>query len=303
MLACRRLCKRELTREDIIVSDSLLMRFCSRICQLYGDDVATPNMHMHAHMASFIKDYGPSHAFWLFSFERYNGLLGMQPNNNKAIEIQLMRRFLRDGMHLNLLQESNSRDLHDTFYDVVGKHALDFDSLKVTGDCSDCSYLEPPKYTMSALGKDEKQVLLCERSPEYCGRLTLHDLPSCVKRYDHVRINNNKLTSKDYVLAKPLFMFPGDSEIVSRPAEIVHFVKHTFVVDGDCKSSLFAVVQWPLNHPRKDAMGKPVEIWCKCLYEPFIKNVFVPVDSITCRVMHAYEPIDGEEVLVVIPMV
>ena len=105
------------------------------------------------------------------------------------------------------------------------------------------------------------------------------------------------------MLAKPLFMFPGDSEIASRPAKIVHFIKHSLAVGGECKSSLFAVVQWPLNHSRKVAMGKPVEIWCKCLYEPFIKNFFVPVDSIACQVMHAYEPIDGEEVLVVIPMV
>ena len=74
MLACRRLCKKDLTMEDIMVSDTLLMRFCSKICQLYDHRVATPNMHMHAHLASFVKDYGPIHAFWLFSFQRYNGL-------------------------------------------------------------------------------------------------------------------------------------------------------------------------------------------------------------------------------------
>ena len=60
----------------------------------------------------------------------------------------------------------------------------------------------------------------------------------------------------------------------------------------------FAVVQRPLNHPRQYAMGKPVEIQCK-QYEPYIKNVFVPVERIARRVMYACEPID-REVLVIL---
>ena len=43
-------------------------------------------------------------SFWLFSFERFNGLLGDQPTNNCSIEVQLMQRFLNDNAHLQLLQ-------------------------------------------------------------------------------------------------------------------------------------------------------------------------------------------------------
>ena len=35
--------------------------------------------------------------FWLFSFERYNGILGKQSTNCGGIEIQLMSRFLKDN--------------------------------------------------------------------------------------------------------------------------------------------------------------------------------------------------------------
>lgn len=35
--------------------------------------------------------------FWLFSFERYIGILGKQPTNNRDIESQLMERFLREN--------------------------------------------------------------------------------------------------------------------------------------------------------------------------------------------------------------
>lgn len=90
MLACRILCKRSLSPTDIALSDALLLKFCRRTQDLYGEFAITPNMHLHGHMKEVLKDYGPVYAFWLFSYERYNGILGNQPNNNKAIETQLM---------------------------------------------------------------------------------------------------------------------------------------------------------------------------------------------------------------------
>ena len=71
----------------------VLMHFCRRFGQLYGKEAITPNMHLHAHLCECIQDYGPIYSFWLFSFERYNGMLGNFPNNQRSIEIQLMRRF------------------------------------------------------------------------------------------------------------------------------------------------------------------------------------------------------------------
>ena len=63
--------------------------------QLYGgQDLATPNMQLHGHIKECLLDYGPFHAFWCFSFERFNGILGSFHTNNRSIESQLMRRFL-----------------------------------------------------------------------------------------------------------------------------------------------------------------------------------------------------------------
>ncbi|XP_066930825.1 uncharacterized protein [Clytia hemisphaerica] len=69
-------------------------------------------MHLHCHLVDCIKAYGPVYGFWLFSFERFNGLLERMPRNNKTIEMQLMRRFDRD------LQAQNipfPEALHDDF--------------------------------------------------------------------------------------------------------------------------------------------------------------------------------------------
>ncbi len=40
--------------------------------------------------------------FWLFSFERYNGILGEYYTNNKSIELQLMRKFTKAQVVSNL---------------------------------------------------------------------------------------------------------------------------------------------------------------------------------------------------------
>ena len=94
VLACRILCKQQLTLFDIDLADALLLKFCKKVELLYRKDAITPNMHLHGHLKDVILDYGPVQEFWLFSFERYNGILGKQPTD---IESQLMERFLREN--------------------------------------------------------------------------------------------------------------------------------------------------------------------------------------------------------------
>ncbi len=62
------------------------------------------------------------HSFWLFTFERYNGILGSQPTNNKNIEIQLMRHFLQDMFALS--------------YNFPDEFRTDFEELCKFGDKS-----------------------------------------------------------------------------------------------------------------------------------------------------------------------
>ena len=48
-------------------------------------------------MNAVLLEFGPVYAFWLFSYACYNGILGNQPNNNRAMETQLMNRFVKDN--------------------------------------------------------------------------------------------------------------------------------------------------------------------------------------------------------------
>lgn len=128
VLACRRLCKLSVTEDDITIADGLLLRFCRRTVELYGLDAATPNMHMHCHLASCIRQFGPIHGFWLFPFERYNGIMEGQPTNNRSIELQLMRRFLKDNVHLHLHHEAKQWPNADHFLNVLPDTPYDISS-------------------------------------------------------------------------------------------------------------------------------------------------------------------------------
>ena len=96
VLACRLLCKKTLTMNEVKIADSLLVQFCRKTEIIFGKEVITPNMHLCCHLCECILDYGPINHFWLFAFERFNGILGQLPTNNRAIEVRMMKRFLSD---------------------------------------------------------------------------------------------------------------------------------------------------------------------------------------------------------------
>ena len=52
-------------------------------------------MHLHCRLYESVKQFGPVFAFWLFSFERFNGMLeSFNTNGRENFEIQLMREFV-----------------------------------------------------------------------------------------------------------------------------------------------------------------------------------------------------------------
>ena len=53
-----------------------LIEIVKLIEQHYGRDKITPNLHLSLHLCECSYDYGPLYAFWCFSFERMNGILG-----------------------------------------------------------------------------------------------------------------------------------------------------------------------------------------------------------------------------------
>lgn len=93
VMGCSCLCSPVITQRKALLAHSYLLKFCQSFEQVYGKYRVTPNMHLHSHLVDCVLDYGPVYSFWLFSFERYNGILGESGTNQRAVEIQLMRKF------------------------------------------------------------------------------------------------------------------------------------------------------------------------------------------------------------------
>lgn len=55
VLASRLLSRASLTNSELLMADALLLQFCRRCVRLYGDEIATPNMHLHAHIRECIE--------------------------------------------------------------------------------------------------------------------------------------------------------------------------------------------------------------------------------------------------------
>ena len=91
---CHQLCQREILASQLKKIDEAIEDFCTKFEILYGKESLSPNMHLMAHLSDCIYDHGPVYAFWLYVFERMNGILGSFQTNNRDLTVQLMRKFI-----------------------------------------------------------------------------------------------------------------------------------------------------------------------------------------------------------------
>ena len=75
--ACNLLCRCFITTDQLEEADKILLMFCKQFEQIYDHVHCTINIHLHCHLKDCVLDFGPVYAFWLFSFERLNGFLGI----------------------------------------------------------------------------------------------------------------------------------------------------------------------------------------------------------------------------------
>jgi hypothetical protein len=73
---CRIFVSQILETDAVRESQWRLTELIKLIEQHHGRDKITPNLHLSLHLTECTHDYGPLYAFWCFSFERMNGVLG-----------------------------------------------------------------------------------------------------------------------------------------------------------------------------------------------------------------------------------
>lgn len=320
VLACRILCQHSITVEQIALADALFLQFCKGIEHLYGKSVITPNMHMHCHLREVLLDYGPVYSFWCFSYERYNGILGNQPSNNKEIESQLMQRFLVDNFAYSLACPSK---FHEEFDPLCMPLPRLTGSLLQTMNADLSQKVELPKcYTRHLLSSAEHTMLIKSLAKLEGTRSMEIEVNTLVRQYSSILINGNQLYVHKNTSRFCVAMLKWDKELFGeralqhstwlntdtdpiRPANVAHIwqVAYQCGSASDLQTMLFMQVNWYLQHPALSQLGKPAQIWCNNLFEVSGIHSFVPVHLYHSQCIHCIMPHGGENVLVVVPLV
>ena len=185
--------------------------------------------------------------------------------------MQLIKRFVDDNEHLELLSDAKNIDHADVFYDIVAGHAQEFLSVGDTDATESPAIVLAPKSLLGQLAPEEVEALRWVYSKMY-GNVSWsdNDIPTTVKKFSHVTWRGKQITSLlfksshhvPYVYAN----YSCRTECLDlRPAKVLYYMQHCVAINSSTllQPHIFAVVCWPQNHPARTKLGKPVEVWCK----------------------------------------
>jgi hypothetical protein len=77
-----------ITLDDVVHAQRLLQRYCQGLLRL-GVHLQ-PNHHFAMHYERYYRLYGPCYAWWLFAYERFNGILENVNINNHSEDYELI---------------------------------------------------------------------------------------------------------------------------------------------------------------------------------------------------------------------
>ena len=301
VLACRVLCKRELSLADVGLFDALLLRFCRQVEAIYGKPFVTPNMHMHAHLREVVV------------------------TNHRDIESQLLMRLVRDNQVFSFNFPS---EFHDDFKDVCSctDDGMVGSLLDTALDSSSQIPIDLPSVsTKAVLNSDDATCLLQlyhRVNPTAAAPVNIN---SVYLYYTSVTLQGRKFASSKSRLASEgcrsfiaiaewndtLFgpqptppPDPAHPDSRFRPVKVSHYIRVSFTIkEKNQDHLLLAVVSWFLPHPNRNDMGKPVQVWQHNQFECGGITSFLPVQYLSKRCAFCVTKLKNEQVLVVVPLV
>ncbi|KAI8485685.1 hypothetical protein Bbelb_365190 [Branchiostoma belcheri] len=323
--ACRLLCSRVISYENLLDADNHLQRFLAMFEEICGPQHCTPNMHLHLHLKECIEDYGPVYSFWCFSFERYNGMLGKYQHNNRNIEVQIMRKF-QQSKQLSMMTWPGGYG--EAFENVLnGRKASCTPVAQASRFLSDAmvldnaSHVEPlSPFRKVVISVAVRNMLLSMYRTMYPGEGISHiDVfaMSCTRvRCNGVNMAVDSCRSERSacVHAKWCYSDPGseeptiDSRAEDRPAVLREFILvHLVLGNGRRCSHAVARVTWYQYHPERwfYGRGSPVQVW-GLAFEPESSASFIPVEHIAGRCVASTSTVQfermKERVSVIVPL-
>ena len=331
VMACRILCQPVISKEEIMKSDALLVNFCTGMETLYGKKGLTCNMHLHCHLSSVLFDYGPVFGFWLFSFERYNGQIGATRTNNRSVEIQFMRDFVKERFlmpsagnlpsiyeedFLPLFSQLKSKRKttlrescmqHNYFLSQVTNFAnvLWHDNANVTA---------PASFEMDMLTSEDITTILIVYQTLYPGRIIdISDLHFSIKKFSSIFVGAEKFgsraESRTSRSARVLASWNDDDGNISStsalsPGIINYFFVHQVTMDGIDREHYFAHVRWFKQHPIYKRLGNftTLDVWDSRNFESGIPSCYLPVHRIHSLFTGANFSLENVSLIAVCPI-
>ena len=284
--------RRSITLQELDEADTLLIEFCETFVQLYGEDNCTINMHLHGHLKDCMLDFGPVYAFWLFSFERMNGILGSYHTNCHNISLQVMRRFLSSDYYSI---HNWPAEFKDELSPLLIKHKYKKGSLLSVSleQClADPELVKPlPPIHELAWEQHQKQSLSTALIPvighEQFTLLTLYQKSSVLSVGGFILGS----TSSRHVTTSCVMAIHPDHPDRLNLAKIEHFAK----LDIKDNSKNLTISVWTAcarfyaEHPCKLWFGGPTQVWTKT---SSFDAYYIPLHFIKTRVAYSETVVD-----------
>ena len=310
------------------------MAFCKSFEAVYGSVLVTPNMHFHTHLIECIIDYGPVYAFWLFSFERYNGCLGSFPTNKKNIELQIMRQFHRTQYFKSEAKpDTFNEDFLSCFESLshtqVGSLALSNCELDeqvyltartmIKGELTQGPLWLTTEDRIEVQGKQREGLVsgthltyLKASLKTFLRNINTDQVSGAFKMYQSVQYlgeifgsTESRLRNSGNIMAS-WNGYDGkiDPNSELQPGKVVYFMRFFVMMNGSDKPSLIdmAYVKWLQRHSEKEFFHKDLAtVWAAhSLFDPEGPSAFMPVKRIDGKYLPGHIKVKGESVTVAI---
>ena len=272
--------------------------------QIYGKEHCTINIHLHGHLKECVMDFGPVYSFWLFSFERLNGLLGSYHTNGRDVSLQIMRRFLstHNFSMSNWPEEYVSEFSHLLSSCTYNKGSLN-NSDSTQSECTNLIEALPPVSECAWLPHEKESLHHISQELVSGGNYSIHTL--------YQKCKAMKFRTKGYILGSQKSCYSTSSHVLAKhprhPDSRPHLARIEFLAKVDIQllssdpyrptqvqSHWFAAVSYYFEHQCRVWFGYPCEVWPTALFP----NVcYVPLSYITCRVAFCQLDVDFGHVI------
>ena len=273
---CTKICRRSVNLKDLDSIDEGIQDFCTLFEGLYGKHSLTPNMHLAGHITDCIRDHGPVFAFWLYAFERMNGVLGSFHTSNHNVTVQLMRKFL--SMQMVSLDQW-PKEFKDKIGPLFQPYIKEIGSLSETLCPTISQSIKPlPPITERAFTPEEMSEVVSTVNSFHidCNLQVL----TLYKRTSSLVIGNStKFASERSRYKNCSKIFVGDTLY-----EIDSFIQVTVMVTSD-SDSIATEKQWLVrcfmysDHQCKPWFGYPTQVWSATLNRGFHYFLLTQIDG------------------------